>query len=149
MATMKKYNPKGPYGGKSEAELAKSVGVAIAKRNTEKSRQYSPTPMTAAQKEKARRAGEKKSALIKMKKDPIVKGAKAVLSAGANPVGTAAKVAGKVAGAYATGAKAMAKTVKDKVSPPKKQVGNMKSAFTPAQLAALKKMLSQGGRLDK
>jgi hypothetical protein len=134
----------------NEAEMAKRVGAAIAKRNLEKSRQYSPTPMTAAQKEKARRAGEKKSALIKMKNDPLVKGAKAALKVAANPVGTAAKVAGKVAGVYATGAKAMAKTVKDKVNPPKRGVGGgSKSGFTPAELAALKKMLSRGGNLDK
>lgn len=149
MATMKKYDPKGPYGGKSEAEMAKKVGAAIIKRNTEKSRQYSPTPMTAAQKEKARRAGEKKSALIKMKKDPLVKGAKAVLKAGASPVGVAAMVAGKTAGMYAKAGKAVAKTIKDKVSPAKKNVGPTKSVFTPAQKAELKKMLSQGGRLDK
>jgi hypothetical protein len=110
---------------------------------------YSPTPMTAAQKEKARRAGQKKSALIKMKNDPLVKGAKAALKVAANPIGTAAKVAGKVAGAYVTGAKQMAKTVKNKVNPPKKQLKNNGKALTPAQLAALKKMMSQGGRLDK
>lgn len=110
---------------------------------------YSPKPMTASQKETTRRAAEKKQALKNLKKDPIVKGAKAALGAAANPVGTAAKVAGKVAGAYATGAKQMAKTIKDKVSPPKKQMGPTKSAFTPAQLAALKKMIAQGGRLDK
>lgn len=147
-----KYNPKiktKPKASLDEAAAAKRVSAAIAKRNKEKSRQYSPTPMTAAQKEKARRAGEKKSALIKMKNDPLVKGAKAALKVAANPVGTAAKVAGKVAGAYATGAKAMAKTVKDKVNPPKKQFKPGGKAFTPAQLAELKKMLSQGGRLDK
>jgi hypothetical protein len=110
---------------------------------------YSPKPMTPKQKETIRRAAEKKQALTNLKKDPIVKGVKAASNAAKNPIGTAAKVAGKVAGAYATGAKQMAKTIKDKVSPPKKQMGPTKSAFTPAQLAALKKMLSQGGNLDK
>ena len=147
-----------------EAAAAKRAGAAIAKRNKEKSRQYSPTPMTAAQKEKMRRAAEKKSALIKMKNDPLVKGAKVILKAGANPVGTAAMVAGKAAGMYVKAGKAVAKTVKDKVSPPKRNVGpgkklfsnqkpgstsGSKGGFTPAERAKLLKMLSQGGRLDK
>ena len=106
---------------------------------------YSPKPMTAKQKETTRRAAEKKQALKNLKKDPIVKGAKAVLSTGANPLGAGIKAAGMAAKA----AGAAAKTVKDKVSPPKRKVGPTKSVFTPAQKAELKKMLSQGGRLDK
>jgi hypothetical protein len=147
-----------------EAAAAKRAGAAIAKRNTEKSRQYSPAPMTAAQKEKMRRAAEKKSALIKMKKDPIVKGAKAVLKAGANPVGAAAMVAGKAAGMYVKAGKAVAGAIKDKVSPPKRGVGGgkklfpnqkpggtsgKKNGFTPEQLAELKKLFARSGRLDK
>jgi hypothetical protein len=66
---------------------------------------------------------------------------------GATPAGMGLKIAGKVAGAYATGAKQIAKTVKDKVSPPKKNMKSGGKALTPAQLAKLKKMLS--GRLDK
>jgi hypothetical protein len=107
---------------------------------------YSPKPMTAKKKETTRRAAEKKQALTNLKKDPILKGAKAVLT---NPIGTGAKVAGKVAGMYVKVGKTAAKTIKDKVSPTKRQVGPTKSVFTPAQKAELKKMLSQGGRLDK
>jgi len=125
---------------------AKDSKKTALMKDAKPSAKYSPPPMTAKQKEVIRRAAEKKQALGKLKNDPILKGVKAATQ---NPYGTAAKVAGKVAGVYATGAKAMAKTIKDKVSPPKKKMGPTKSLFTPAQKAELKKMLSQGGRLDK
>lgn len=157
MATMKKSTPKastkyspslmGVYEQYDMARNAKKKMDDKASAKRLQSTKYAPAPMTAKQKETIRRAAEKKQALKNLKKDPIVKGAKAVLSTGANPVGIAAKVAGKVAGVYATGAKQIAKTVKDKVSPPKRAVGKGGKALTPAQKARLKNMTS--GRLDK
>lgn len=124
----------GRYPGPGYDEQGPGVPVPPKKKASTK---YSPAPMSAAAKAKAAAAGKATAARTK-------------------PKSTAEKVAGAAGRA--------AKAVKDKVSPPKRNVGpgkklfpnqkpgstsGSKNGFTPKELAALKKMLSGGGRLDK
>ena len=93
------YSPKpmGLYeqGQTSRAAAKKQAEKVTAKRL--KATKYAPAPMTAKQKETFRRAAEKKQALRNLKKDPILKGAKAVLKTAGNPVGAGIKAAGAAA----------------------------------------------------
>ena len=90
------YSPK-PMGlyeqGQTSRAAAKKHAEKVAAKRL-KATKYAPAPMTAKQKETIRRAAEKKQALRNLKKDPIVKGAKTVLKAAANPVGAGLKAAG-------------------------------------------------------
>jgi hypothetical protein len=105
------YSPKpmGLYeqGQTSRAAAKKQAEKVTAKRL--KATKYAPAPMTAKQKETTRRAAEKKQALRNLKKDPIVKGAKAVLKTAGNPVGAGLKAAG----AAVKRAKTVAREVRD------------------------------------
>lgn len=124
MATMKKSTPKastkyspslmGVYEQYDMARNAKKKMDDKASAKRLQSTKYAPAPMTAKQKETIRRAAEKKQALKNLKKDPIVKGAKAVLKTGANPVGAGIKAASTAAGMAVKGAKAVVKAAKKK-----------------------------------
>ena len=84
-----------------------------AKRDKEKSRQYSPAPMSAKKKETTRRAAEKKQAVTNIKKDTM------------KIAGAAGKVAGKVT-------RTAKKVVKAEVGAAKKAVGfATKAAMAP------------------
>ena len=61
---MKKYNPKGPYGGRGEYDIAKEI---IAAEKKKKAGSYSPKPMTAAAKKKAAARGKETAAKTKPK----------------------------------------------------------------------------------
>ena len=110
------YSPKpmGLYeqGQTSRASAKKQAATVQAKRL--KATKYAPAPMTANQKETIRRAAEKKQALKNLKKDPIVKGTKAALKTGLNPVGAGIKAASTAAGMAVKGAKAVIKAAKKK-----------------------------------
>ena len=61
---MKKYNPKGPYGGRGEYDIAKEI---IAAEKKKKAGSYSPKPMSAAAKKKAAARGKETAAKTKPK----------------------------------------------------------------------------------
>ena len=117
------YSPKlmGIYEQYDMGRSAKNKMVAKADAKRLKATKYAPAPMTAKQKETIRRAAEKKQALKNLKKDPIVKGTKAALKTGLNPVGAGIKAASTAAGMAVKGVKAIAKEVRG----PKRQVGKM------------------------
>ena len=110
------YSPKlmGIYEQYDMARTAKKKMDAKAEAKKLKATKYAPAPMTAKQKETTRRAAEKKQALRNLKKDPIVKGTKAALKTGLNPVGAGIKAASTAAGMAVKGAKAVIKVAKKK-----------------------------------
>jgi hypothetical protein len=118
------YSPKlmGIYEQYDMARTAKNKMDAKAEAKKLKATKYAPAPMTAKQKETTRRAAEKKQALRNLKKDPILKGAKAVLKTAGNPVGAGIKAAG----AAANRAKTVAREARDVVT----AVGTTAKAFT-------------------
>jgi hypothetical protein len=146
------------------------------KKKTTASTKYSPAPMSDAAKRKASRAGEAKAyQYVDIMKRPEKKGpartsyspqrmteydkAKAAARGKATAAKTKPSIAKKVAGAAGMAATAaaggagkiagtLAKVVM-KQKRPTKQLMNNGKVFTPEQKAYLKKMLSQGGRLDK
>jgi hypothetical protein len=113
-----KYNPKiKDKPTKGETERGKMAKAAIAKRNQEKSRQYSPAPMSAAAKKKAARAGQKTQAVIGIKKD-----VRKIAGAAGKAVGFATKAAMAPSELLIKGAKAGAKALAKEVRGPKRGV---------------------------